>query len=171
MANIKIKLGNLEIDGDGPEEFLKTEIPNFLKLALETYHHLPAPFITQPLATTHQPPANGNGNGHATTGSGIPGFQSTTENIAVKLGAKTGPHLIEAAAARLAFVLGKPTFTRDELHDEIKTATGFYNANHRKNLTGSLRSLVKDDRLNEITSGNYAFSPSVKTEIEGKLRG
>lgn len=176
MANIKIKLGILELDSEGPEEFLKTEVPNFLKLALETYQHLPASFVPQPNTVAHQFGANGNGHngnghGHEATGAGIPGFQSTTENIAMKLGVKTGPALIEAGAARLAFVLGKATFTRDELHDEIKTATGFYNENHRKNLSKSLRNLVKENRLNEIATGQYAFSQNAKSEIENKLRG
>jgi hypothetical protein len=166
MANIKIKLGILELDCEGPEEFLKAEVPNFLKLALETHSKIPAQSVAAvpAPATVHAPHANG-------SGCAIPGFQSTTENIAMKLGAKSGPELVLAAAARLAFVVGKTTFTRDNLHDEIKTATGFYNEGHRKNLTGSLRSLVKDDKLNEITAGNYALSTTAKPELEAKIRG
>jgi hypothetical protein len=168
MASIKIKLGILELGCEGPEEFLKTEVPVLLKLVLETHSKIPVQAATTASVTpgTHAP----NGNGKAHTGA-LPGFQSTTENIAVKLGAKSGADLVLAAAARMVFVLGKNTFTRDELNDEIKTATGFYNTNHTKNLTGSLRSLVKDDKLNEVATGNYALSTNSKPEIEVKIRG
>jgi hypothetical protein len=42
MASIKIKLGNLELESEGAEEFLKSEVPKFLKLAVETYSQFPA---------------------------------------------------------------------------------------------------------------------------------
>jgi len=172
MATIKLKLGSLELESEGPEEFLKAEVPNFLKLALETYKEVPA----HTTALQHSPNAHAhpiNSHAHSINGNGgaIPGFQSTTENIAVKLDVKSAPDLIVAAAARLAFVQGKDTFTRDELLGEMKTATAYYSEGHRKNMTNSLRSLVKDDIFNEITTGNYALSAPAKTEIQAKIRG
>lgn len=169
MAHIRIKLDNAELDCDGPEEFLKTEVPKLWKLAVETYKELPAHKAATPAA-----PTNGNGNGHVNgngSGGAIPGFQSTTENIGAKLGVNSGGELILAAAARLAFVQGKATFTRDELHDEIKTAKSYYNASHRKNLSKTLHKLVRDSKLNETTPGNYAFTPNVRGEIQAKLNG
>ena len=166
MANIKIKLGILELDCEGPEEFLKAEVPNFLKLALETHSQIPTQSPAVAPATAHTPHINGNGNGSA-----IPGLQSTTENLAVKIGVASEPDLAVAAASRLTFVLGKETFSRKEILKEMQTANAYYTTGHRKNMTNILRSLVKGDKLNERSADNYALSAKAKTEIEPKIRG
>lgn len=163
MANIKIKLGIFELDCEGPEAFLKAEVPNFLKLALETHRQLPAAVIPPASA-----PANVQHKGHENA---KVAFQGTTETLAAKIGVKKGPDLAVAAAARLVFVLGKDSFTRDELHGEMKTATAYYNKNHLSNLTQTLQSLVKAGTFNGIAADNYALSANAKTEIGAKIRG
>jgi hypothetical protein len=166
MANIKLKLGNLELEGEGPEDFLKTEVPNLLKLAVEAYRQIPSQIIVSTPAIISTPHVNGNGNGGA-----IPGLQSTTENLAVKIGVTSEPDLAVAASARLTFVLGKETFSRKEILKEMQTANAYYTTGHRKNMTNILRSLVKGDKLNERSADNYALSAKAKGEIEPKIRG
>ena len=165
MANIKIKLGSLEIESEGPEEFLKTEVPNFLKLAVETYRQIPAAPIA-PLANG-KPHINGNGGGPARSGD----LQGTTETIAAKLGIKKSPDLAVAAAAHLAFVEGKDSFTYDEVLNEMQTAKAYYKTHHGANLKRSLRQLVKRGVINGIAADTYAFAATTKTELEAKIRG
>jgi len=95
----------------------------------------------------------------------------STETIAVKIGAKTGGDLLLAGAAHLTFDLGKITFSRDELHSDVKTAKGFYNTSDRTNLTGNIRGLIRQGKLNETTPGNYALAAATKNEITAKLNG
>ena len=163
MANIKIKLGILELDCEGPEEFLKAEVPNFLKLALETHRQLPTAVVSPASA-----PASMRQNGHENTKEAI---QGTTETIAAKIGVKKGPDLAVAAAARLVFVLGKDSFSRDELHSEMKSATAYYTKSHLGNLTQTLQSLVKAGTFNGISTDNYALSANAKTDLEAKICG
>jgi hypothetical protein len=42
MARIKLNFGNMELECEGAEEFLKTETPNILKMAVETHRQIPA---------------------------------------------------------------------------------------------------------------------------------
>ena len=166
MANIKLKLGNLELESEGSEEFLKAEVPNFWKLAVETQSKIPA------AANILTPPANGRsvhagGNGGVTcTGT----MQGTTETMAAKLGVKKSPDLAVAAAARLVFVEGKDSFTYNEVLGEMRTAKSYFKSHHRANLGRTLRNLVKDGVLNGIAADTFAFSANAKADIEGKIR-
>jgi hypothetical protein len=163
MANIKLKLGSLELEAEGPEEFLKTEVPNFLKLAVETYGQIPATTIAPP--ANGKPHINGNSGGPARSGN----LQGTTETIAAKLGVRKSTDLAVAAAARLAFVEGKDSFTHDEILGEMRTAKAYFKSHHGVNLRRTLRGLVKDGVLNGIAADTFAFSAGSRTDIEGRI--
>ena len=104
------------------------------------------------------------------SGDGEPLKMSTT-TIATKLGVNSGPELALAAAVRLTMVLGKATFSRREILDEMKSATGFYKGTYNNNLTSSLVRLTKEQKLNEPSKDIYALTPTTKKELETKLAG
>jgi hypothetical protein len=102
-------------------------------------------------------------------GGGLSSLDYSTNTIAAHLNANSGPELVIAAAAHLAHVKKKDTFTRQEIHDEMKGATTYYKANMSTNLTKSLNTLVKNKRLNQVTKGMFALSATEKKALEGKL--
>ena len=55
-------------------------------------------------------------------------------------------HLPLAAIAKLTFIDGMATVTRADILREMQSATGFYNENHRKNLSKSLRTLARQKK-------------------------
>lgn len=80
-SKIRIKIGEIEVEYEGTEEFLKKELPELLKTVSELYRPLNAGG-----GSTFVPPSN---------------LQLSTANIAAKLDAKTGPDVVIAACAHL----------------------------------------------------------------------
>lgn len=157
-SKIRIKMGPIEIEYEGSETFLKEELPELLAAVSNLYK---VSGLSEMTATTEPP-----GEVSCVT----PQFQATTGSIAAKLHSKTGSNLIMAAAARLTFVSGKDTFTRKELHNEMKTATAYYKSTYRGgNLSGYLNRLIKDGTLLEPSKDTYALSASMKSELGAKL--
>lgn len=95
----------------------------------------------------------------------------STRTLAARLKASSGSDLVMAAAAKLSLVEGQDTFTRQELLAEMRNASGFYKTSYRKNLTGYLTTLIKNDRLVEHGEDTYALTPSERTELEENLAG
>jgi len=157
-SKIRIKMGPIEIEYEGSESFLKEELPELLRAVSNLYKESEL----QGEISQGEPSVEGS--------VGAPKFQATTGSIAAKLNSKTGSDLILAAAAHFTFVLGKNTFTRKELHKEMKTASGYYKNTYRGgNLTGYLNSLIKDGKLLEPSKDNYALSASAKSDLSAKI--
>lgn len=163
-VKLRIRLGAVEIEYEGSEDFLKAELQTILSKVSTLQESVGNP-------TPMTVPENGATNGAATpTNEGAnPPLQMTTNNIATKLGAKTGAALVIAACAHLALVKGKEKFSRKEISEEIQTATSYYKQNHLKNLSQSLQSLVSGDKLNEPARETYALTHQEKTRIESIL--
>lgn len=155
-SKIKIKFGAIEVEYEGSETFLKEELPLLLAAVSDLYSKSKGALDSTtaesfPIATATQPSADQKK------------IEATTGSIAAKLIVKSGPDLVLAAAARLTFVLGLMTFSRQKLADEMKTASAYYKRTYLGNLTQSLNNLVKEGKLNEPTKGNYALTdPSLK---------
>jgi hypothetical protein len=167
-SKIKIKLGAIEVEYEGSETFLKEELPQLLSAVSELYSkaHASGAASLSGIGAPHQPVAS------SSSGTGAaqkPKLEATTGSIAAKLAAKSGPELILAAAARLTFVSQTPTFARQKLIDEMKTASAYYKATYLNNLTSYLNGLVKDGKLNEPSQGNYALTASSLKDLEGRL--
>ena len=161
-SKIRIKFGNIEIEHEGTEAFIKTELPELVKAFIAILNdsvadgsilNAPTPIIA-PIAI--QQAAGGT-------------INLTTNNIAVKLGCKNATDLIISACAHLHFVKGKNLFTRDEILTEMKTAPSFFDENGRKNLTQNLKSLLRADKLNEPGTDKYAFTNSTIIDLQSKL--
>lgn len=165
-SKIKIKLGAIEVEYEGSETFLKEELPQLLSAVSDLYAKSRAALEPPPSSqdTLSNPPIGSNTN----TGN-KPKLEATTGSIAAKLGCKSGPELVMAAAARLTFALQVSTFARQKIIDEMKTASAYYKATYLNNLTSYLNNLVKDGKLNEPSQGNYALTATSLKDLEQRL--
>lgn len=170
-SKIKIKLGAIEVEYEGSETFLKEELPALLTAVSDLYQssqiHLP------PNGAGAEPVLNGalNGASSANGAAGPKGAQmiGTTNAIAARLDVKSGPDLVLAAAARLTIGEGVGVFSRQRLIEEMRTAPSYCNKSVISNLSTSLQSLIKANKLNEPTKGHYALTASSQSELEARL--
>lgn len=82
----------------------------------------------------------------------------STTDFAVKMGARSGTDLVMAAAAYLHNMRGMETFRRSDLLSEMKSAKAFYKTSYGGNLTKSLDTLIKSERLRMPSSETYALA-------------
>lgn len=157
-SKVRIKLGPIEIDYEGSEEFLKEELMNLVNSVSQLYKQ-------SGLASP-----GGSGSAGGSRGSdGLKTIQGTSTTIASTLGVKSGPDLVLAACARLTFVSNKETFSRKEILDEMKTASGYYKTSYRANLSQYLNSLVSDKKLLETSTDNYSLDSTTKSSLGERL--
>lgn len=97
------------------------------------------------------------------------GIKGTTATLAGKLKVKSGNDLIVAAAAHLTFVAGKAEFSRQELLDQVRGATGYFKDSYGKNLTNYLNARVKAGELMEPRTGHYALSATEAERLRVSL--
>jgi hypothetical protein len=162
-SKLRLKLGPIEVEYEGEEQFLKSELPNLLRAVLELQQS------ARDLNQGESENANGDsGNGDA-GGRPLGKVSLSTGSVASKLGCKSGPDLVYAACAHLFLVKGMTSYSRRDILKEAQTATAFYNQSVRANLTSHLNSLVKGDKLNETSSGVYALSATALPELKAKL--
>jgi len=161
QSKVRIKIGDVEIEYEGSEDFLKKELPKLLSAFSTLYKE--SGILTSP--TLQSVPTVNEGAGEA-AGNAISG---TTTTIAHKLKCSTGPDLVIAAAARLTLSLGRESFSRKELASEMKNATSFCKVSYISNLTSSLKRLRKKGKLNEPTTNTYALSPAAIEELKTRL--
>jgi hypothetical protein len=160
-SKLRIRIGEVEIDYEGTEEFLKQELPQLLKTAMELHKASGASVSSGVVATQSKSSAVG-------SSSAVPSL--TTGSIAAKLGAKTGTDLLTAAAAHLALVKKTEPFSRQVLLAEMKSATSYYKANYSGNLSKLLKTaLQKGGVLSETAKNAYAMTASSRANLEAKL--
>jgi hypothetical protein len=175
MSKIRIKIGSVEVEYEGTDDFLRDELP----LLLDKLATLGArvPTSGQPggenrpetdkqvggdrhLGGDSGPPAN---SGAVNTGLG------TCSTVAATLGAKTGPELAMAAAARMIIGDSRTSFTRKELLDEMKSATAYYNKNYGSNLSSTITGLVKAKKFREVAKDTYGLAADTISELRSRL--
>ena len=154
---LRIRIGEVEIDYEGTEEFLKQELPALLKTAMEL--HKAAGALGGGKSGTAADAGNGKG--------GVASL--TTGTIAARLKAKSGPTLLMAAAAHLTFVANKSPFSRQDLLLQMKSATSYYKKSYSNNLTKYLSGAVTEGKLQESAKNAFALSADTKTELESQL--
>ena len=66
--------------------------------------------------------------------------------------------LVVAGCAHLYFAKEKTEFSRDEVLTEMRTASGYFKENMRKNLSRTITTLLKTNVLNEPRTGVYAYA-------------
>jgi hypothetical protein len=155
-SKLRIRIGEVEIDYEGSEEFLKQELPQLLTTAMELHKASG----TAPQKSVEHPKALSQSNG-------APSLQLTTGSIAATISAKTGSDLLRAAAARLVLIAGKETFSRQELLSEMQSATAYYKASYSGNLSKTLKTaLQKGGPLSETAKNTYALTAAARSELE-----
>lgn len=157
-SKIRIKMGAIEIEYEGSEQFLKDELPELLS-AVSNLYKASAPLMEANNSATGLDA----GSGKSTEVVG------TTGTLAAALGGGSGPDLAMTAAARLTFVLGKDKFARKEILDEMKSASSYCKPSYISNLTKILSGLVKDKKLMESAKNTYSLSADSRTSLGAKL--
>lgn len=130
--------------------------------------------VEELLAVANEPTLNAtdNAQSHAPNGSTLYKNESINLSIAAiaqRLETRTATDLALAAGAYLALAKDKAEFSRDELHSEMKTATGFYSQTMSGNLSKSLAALTKNKSFNQTANGKYALTSRKAEEIRSKL--
>lgn len=162
VSKIKIKLENIAIDFEGSEDYIRSDLPNLLEilctyavpLANETK-------IESDVEEVEELPANPDPT-HLR-------LEMTTNTISAKLKVTKGTELVLAACAHLCLVKGADTFARKNILAEMQTASNYYKQTYCKNLSQSLSSLVKDNKLIERSKDNYALTAKARQELEATI--
>jgi hypothetical protein len=157
-TKLRIKMGSVEVEYEGSDEFLKKELPELLKGVL-ALHAKADDGVERESADPSEGGAKPAG---AKTGKVSP------STAAVKLKVNSGSELALAAAASLA-TEGKESFTRTELLKAMKQAKSHYKASYSGNLTKSIATLVKGSALLDQGSNTYALSSDKRKELEAAL--
>jgi hypothetical protein len=162
-SKLRIRIGEVEIDYEGTEEFLKQELPQLLKTAMELHKASGGSSLGGPGKTGSH--ASSGASGGASKVASL-----TTGSIAAKLGAKSGSDLLAAAAAHLALVKNTEPFTRQQLLSEMQSATSYYKSSYSTNLTKYIKTaLQKDGPLSETAKNSYALTAAARADLEKKL--
>jgi len=161
-TKIQIKVGIVEFSGEGNQDWLAThldkileKIPELLKIEMTNPQAIAGRF-----ATNNQN-IGANGSNQSQTGSSL---QLSVASIATKLNAKSGQDVALAAAACLNMVKGKKSFTRSEILETMKDATGYYKNTYNKNLTNILGGMLKST-LTESSKGTYSLQAEKEKEL------
>jgi hypothetical protein len=156
-STVRIKAGSIEVEFEGSEEYMKDELPALVELL---YSLSPADDSDEEEEAVEL---------QATADTSKQKLQMTTNTIAAKLKAKKAGDLILAACGHLALVKGATTYTRSNILAEMKLATNYYKATMNKNLSGSLKTLVNQNKLLETATDTYAMDAKTQTTIETTL--
>ena len=159
-TRIRFKINELEIECEGQEIFLINELPNIC--ATLTNH-----FKDFDFRSPYNSDLPKRENVSLSEINSV--IDRSVSSIASTMKAKTGPELIMAAAAYLTFAKRKETFSRQEVHEEMKTAKSHYKKSMGSNLASNIANLVKNRRLNESANGEYALVAEEKVTLENLL--
>lgn len=156
-SKIQVKVGIVEFSGEGNQDWLAQQLDKILEKVPELLKIEVASTVNSHFDDSQSYSKNGNGNGVAVSNLSI-------LNIAGKISAKTGSDLAIVAAAYLHFVLGKTTFSRDDISTNMKSATGIFKQTFIKNLTSTLSRLEKGGYFLKAGS-NYSLNANKVTEL------
>jgi hypothetical protein len=161
-GKIRIKMGLIEVEYEGSEEFIKTELLGMVEAVCDLHK------ATVLLAGSHDT-TSASQLGIESLPPKAPPLKLSSSSIAAKLECKTGSDLVLAASAYLTLVEQSESFERAQLLNTMKIATGYYKSSYSNNLSGYLQRLVAEGRLLQEATGRYALSSSAKRELEQQL--
>lgn len=154
-VSLKIELGPLSVDYSGPVNFLEDGLAKFCKEILELDVPAGAPFEDGDNA---KPAVDVTSN-----------RLLSTSDIAAKLGSKSGSDLVMCAAASLTFSQNRETFKRAELLAEMKLAKAFYKQTYSNNLSKSLDTLIRSNRLSSSGHETYVLPHQERESLTAQL--
>lgn len=157
-SKLRIRIGDVEVEYEGSEDFLQKDLPQLLRTAIEL-HSAGEAFGGGP-----KPKKKTSGSHEAS----VPSL--TTGSIAAKIGVGSGSDLLKAAAAHLTLVEKKETFSRQELLAQMQTAKGYYKKTYSSNLSNYFATaLSKEGFLTETSSNEYTLSAAARKDMEKQL--
>ena len=159
---IKIKLGILEIEYEGSNEYIKNDLP----ILIDKLNSLTNDVFKNDIEEIN--------NSDIASETKVETSKVNSENlsinsVAAKIGGKTGNELLIASAAQLNIYQGKDVFSRTDLLNEMKGATNYFKKTYSSNLSKTLKRIVSSGKLIERNGGNYAFSANELSSIKSKL--
>lgn len=157
-AKIRIKVGVMELDYEGDPSFQKDGLESLLATMGELSTRVPS-----------EPETVSNKANDVDSSSSSNGFDFSTSTIAARLDVKSGTELVVCALAKLELVDGGSGAKRSGIHEEMKTATAYYNKNIGSNLSASLKTLTKAKRIHLNATEVYSLSATERKSIEGKI--
>jgi hypothetical protein len=158
-ARIKIKMGSIEIDYEGSEEFLKKEFREFLTAVIELRSQSAGEEIAQASSEGAPPGSSGTS------------VRTTTKTICSRLGGKSGSELAFAACAKLTIVDSLAEFDRKQIIKEMRSATGIFKEGFATgNLSGYLTSLVRKGKLNEVGQERYSLTEDAERDVRNRIQ-
>ena len=89
----------------------------------------------------------------------------STNDIAVRLGAKTSQDLALAALYRLSGGQPDKHFPRRSILSEMKKATSIFEKRHENGLTSALRSLANKSKIRILDQNSYALTADYAREL------
>lgn len=155
-AKLRIKMGAVEVEYEGSDDFLKKELPELLKAVLAL--HASA-------AESSEPEDDVDDGDEKTKGGRIAGSLSVS-TAAAKLGAKKGSDLALAAAAAIVIGQGKDSFSRSDLLRGMQSAKAYYKTTYRSNLSHYISTLVKAEHLLDHGNDSYGLHEAKRKELE-----
>ncbi len=158
-AKIRIKIGSIEIDFEGTESFIKSDLLRTLEQIKETFKITGVQQLVSTDSGTPQPDSS---------------VSRITSNLSVaviasKLNVKSCTDLVTAAAARLTLVEGLTEFSRKQISDTMKDARNKFRESFMKNLTRALNKLSDDGVLNPLGNERYSLTEESLKELKGRL--
>lgn len=161
-AKIRIKVGSMELEYEGDPSFLTGGIEALLTTMGDLSGRVPHAADENDEAVVFQ--------GARVNGTVTLPTQVSTNTLAAHLEAKTCTELVVCALAQLELLQGKPPATRNEIAEEMKSATSYYNSNMRGgNLTQAFKTLVKNKCVNQLPGDKYALTANERKRIEAKV--
>lgn len=155
-SEVRFKIGQMEVEFQGSESFMKESLPELIANVLEQHeaHKDKIPAEPEELSRSIVQQNSANGLDHS------------TNTIATLTNANSGSDLVIAAVACLTLAKAKDRMTRSEILGEMQSATSFYKISYRSNLSNYLDGLVKADRLRLHDKDLYALSAAEKKSLE-----
>lgn len=153
---LKLNVGGVELDYEGDEDFLKSNLPSLLETISK---HVGAP------RSANKAPEETSTTTRVTPGT----LNHSTNTVAKLLDAQTGPDLIMAAVAKKIIVDRADTINRQTIASEMRSATSYFKKTYMNNLSAYLDTLTKADSLRLISENVYGLPAKVRAALEPKL--
>ena len=157
-TKIRVKIGQIEVEYEGESEYLKDGLVTLLNDVAEVFseHSETAKKIEEADAPANVVSMSDKNN-------------LSTNTIATELDVSTGSDLVIAAASYLYFVQNKETFNRQEILNEMKSASTFYKSSYSGNLSQSIKRLVQAKRLNLVRKDVYALNQTELNKLKPQI--
>lgn len=163
-GRIRIKLGKMEIEYEGPADFLKNDLVALIK---------DLGSVSEEIQRQDNCPDGDVSVGEAFEGSGSQDdpapLDYSINTVASKLGVQSGRDMVLASAAYLSFVENRESFTRQDLLRTMQRATSYYKQTMGSNLSKTISRMIKGDDLLEGSKGTYSIAALRKGQLRHEL--